>query len=88
MVVFKVGDAFANKLFTPFMIDLGFSKTEIAIFVKPLFTASAVGGSVLGGLLMVRLGLLRSMLIFGVLAGPQQPALLRAGDRGQELSRS
>jgi PAT family beta-lactamase induction signal transducer AmpG len=68
VVAFKAGDAFANKLFTPFMLDMGFSKTDIAIYVKPLFTASAVGGSILGGLLMVRLGLLRSMLIFGVLA--------------------
>ncbi len=68
VVVFKAGDAFANKLFTPFMLDMGFSKTDIAVYVKPLFTASAVGGSILGGLLMVRLGLLRSMLIFGVLA--------------------
>ena len=68
VVVFKAGDAFANKLFTPFMLDLGFSKTEIAVAVKPLFTASAVGGSLLGGFLMLRLGLLRSMLIFGVLA--------------------
>jgi MFS transporter, PAT family, beta-lactamase induction signal transducer AmpG len=68
VLVFKAGDAFANKLFTPFMLDMGFSKTDIAVYVKPLFTASAVGGSLLGGLLMVRLGLLRSMLIFGVLA--------------------
>jgi PAT family beta-lactamase induction signal transducer AmpG len=68
VLVFKAGDAFANKLFTPFMMDVGFSKTEIAVVVKSLFTASAVAGSVLGGVLMVRLGLLRSMLAFGVLA--------------------
>jgi MFS transporter, PAT family, beta-lactamase induction signal transducer AmpG len=67
VMIFKAGDAFANKLFTPFMMDVGFSKTEIALIVKSLFTVSALGGSVLGGLLMVRLGLLRSMLIFGVL---------------------
>jgi MFS transporter, PAT family, beta-lactamase induction signal transducer AmpG len=67
VLVFKVGDAFANKLFTPFMMDVGFSKTEIAVIVKALFTASTLVGSVLGGVLMVRLGLLRSMLIFGVL---------------------
>jgi len=66
VLLFKIGDAFANKLFTPFMMDTGFSKTEIALIVKALFTASAVAGSVLGGVLMVRLGLLRSMLIFGV----------------------
>jgi len=67
VMLFKIGDAFANKLFTPFMMDVGFSKTEIGIIVKALFTASALGGSVLGGVLMVRLGLVRSMLGFGVL---------------------
>ena len=67
VLVFKLGDAFANKLFTPFMMDVGFSKVEIALAVKSLFTMSTIGGSVLGGLLMVRLGLLRSMLAFGAL---------------------
>ena len=67
VLLFKIGDAFANKLFTPFMMDVGFSKTEIALIVKGLFTASSLAGSVLGGVLMVRLGLLRSMLAFGVL---------------------
>jgi len=67
VLLFKVGDAFANKLFTPFMMDVGFSKTEIAVIIKALFTASSLVGSVLGGILMVRLGLLRSMLAFGVL---------------------
>jgi PAT family beta-lactamase induction signal transducer AmpG len=66
VLLFKVGDAFAMKLFTPFMMDTGFSKTEIAVIVKALFTGSALVGAVLGGVLMVRLGLLRSMLIFGV----------------------
>jgi PAT family beta-lactamase induction signal transducer AmpG len=65
VLLFKIGDAFAMKLFTPFMLHTGFSKTEIALIVKAVFTASAVAGSVLGGVLMVRLGLLRSMLIFG-----------------------
>jgi MFS transporter, PAT family, beta-lactamase induction signal transducer AmpG len=67
VLLFKVGDAFANKLFTPFMMDVGFTKTEIGLIAKSLFTASALGGSVLGGVVMVRLGLTRSMLLFGVL---------------------
>jgi PAT family beta-lactamase induction signal transducer AmpG len=66
VLLFKIGDAFAMKLFTPFMLDTGFSKTELAVIVKGLFTGSALVGSVLGGILMVRLGLLRSMLIFGI----------------------
>lgn len=67
VLLFKVGDAFSNKLFTPFMLDVGFSKQDVALIVKPLFTGGAIGGTILGGILMVRLGLLRSMLIFGVL---------------------
>ena len=67
VLLFKVGDAFANKLFTPFMMDIGFSKAEIAIIVKSLFTASTIAGTVLGGIIMVRLGLLHSMLAFGLL---------------------
>lgn len=67
IVLFKVGDAFALRLFTPFMMDTGFSKAEIATILKGLFTASAVAGAILGGIWMVKLGLLRSMLIFGCL---------------------
>ncbi len=67
VLLFKVGDAFSNKLFTPFMMDVGFNKTEIGLMVKAVFTASSLIGVVLGGVLMVRLGLLRSMLVFGVL---------------------
>jgi PAT family beta-lactamase induction signal transducer AmpG len=66
VLLFKIGDAFAMKLFTPFMLDIGFSKTELAVIVKALFTGGALAGAVLGGILMVRLGLLRSMLIFGI----------------------
>lgn len=67
VVLFKIGDAFALKLFTPFMMDVGFSKTEIALVVKAVFTGSAVAGAVVGGIWMVKLGLFRSMLLFGVL---------------------
>jgi MFS transporter, PAT family, beta-lactamase induction signal transducer AmpG len=68
VLLYKIGDAFSNKLFTPFMMDTGFSKTEIALVVKAVFTASAIGGSVLGGILMVRVSLVRAMLVFGSVA--------------------
>jgi len=67
VLLFKIGDAFSLKLFTPFMMDVGFTKTQIALVVKAVFTSSVILGSIVGGLLMVRLGLLRSMLTFGVL---------------------
>jgi len=67
IMLFKVGDAFALKLYTPFLMDIGFTKTEIGLVAKAVFTSSAIVGAVLGGIWMVRLGLLRSMLLFGVM---------------------
>jgi PAT family beta-lactamase induction signal transducer AmpG len=67
VLIFKLGDAFSLKLFTPFVKDLGFTNTQIAVVVKSVWLVASVGGSVLAGMWMVRLGLLRAMLLFGVL---------------------
>jgi len=67
IMLFKVGDAFALKLFTPFLMDVGFTKTEIGLVAKVVMVSSAIVGAVLGGIWMVKLGLLRAMLLFGVL---------------------
>ena len=67
IVTFKIGNALALKLYTPFLMDIGFTKTEIGLVAKAVLTTSAIVGGVLGGLWMVRLGLLRSMLLFGAM---------------------
>jgi PAT family beta-lactamase induction signal transducer AmpG len=66
-MVFKLGDAFAVKLFTPFLMDVGFSKTEIGLVAKAVFTSGAIVGSIIGGVWMVRLGLFSAMLLFGIM---------------------
>jgi PAT family beta-lactamase induction signal transducer AmpG len=67
VMLFKLGDAFALKLFTPFMMDIGFTKTEIGLVAKSVLTTSSIVGAILGGIWMVKLGLLRAMLLFGIL---------------------
>ncbi|MFO1409690.1 MAG: MFS transporter [Steroidobacteraceae bacterium] len=67
IITFKIGNAVALKLFTPFLMDVGFTKTEIGLVAKAVLTTSAIAGGILGGIWMVRLGLLRSMLLFGAL---------------------
>ena len=65
LVVYKVGDAFSLRLFTPFLMDLGFSKAEIGVVTKTTMALATISGTVLGGLWMIRLGLYRAMLWFG-----------------------
>lgn len=67
LVLYKVGDAFALKLFTPFLMDVGFTKTEIGAVTKTVMLIANIAGAVVGGLLMVRLGLVRALLGFGLL---------------------
>jgi PAT family beta-lactamase induction signal transducer AmpG len=67
LVLYKLGDAFALKLFTPFLMDVGFSKAEIGVATKTVMLVANIFGAITGGLLMVRLGLLRALLLFGAL---------------------
>jgi PAT family beta-lactamase induction signal transducer AmpG len=67
LVLYKVGDAFALKLFTPFLMDVGFTKTEIGAVTKTVMLIANIAGAVVGGLLMMRLGLVRALFGFGLL---------------------
>ena len=67
IVLYKLGDAFASALQTAFLIGgLGFSSTEVGA-AKGLGIFATLIGAFIGGLLMTRSGLVRSLLIFGVL---------------------
>jgi PAT family beta-lactamase induction signal transducer AmpG len=67
LVLYKVGDAFALKLFTPFLMDVGFTKTEIGAVTKTLMLAASVAGAIVGGIAMVRMTLVRALLLFGAM---------------------
>ena len=66
IVLYKVGDAFALKFFTAFLLDTGFTKTEIGVVVKAVLTTGSIVGALLGGIWMIKLGLRRAMLLFAV----------------------
>jgi MFS transporter, PAT family, beta-lactamase induction signal transducer AmpG len=66
IVLYKVGDAFALKFFTAFLLNVGFTKTEIGLVVKAVLTTGSVVGALLGGIWMIKLGLRRAMLLFAI----------------------
>ncbi len=66
IVLYKVGDAFALKFFTAFLLNVGFTKTEIGLVVKAVLTTGSIVGALLGGIWMIKLGLRRAMLLFAV----------------------
>ena len=67
ILMYKIGDTMAAAMTTPFYLDIGFSKTQIGTVVKLFGFWATVGGTILGGIAMIRLGILRSLWIFGIL---------------------
>lgn len=67
ILFYKIGDTMASAMTTPFYLDIGFSKTEIGTVVKLFGFWATIAGSLLGGVIMIRLGIIRSLWIFGFL---------------------
>jgi len=68
IVLYKLGDAYAGTLTTAFLIrGLGFTPTDVGTINKGLGLVSLIIGALLGGTLMVRLGLYKALMLFGIL---------------------
>ncbi len=68
IVLYKLADAFAASLFSAFLYKgCGFTPTEIGVVRKGVGFFAVMGGMFVGGIAMVRLGLYRSLMVFGVL---------------------
>jgi MFS transporter, PAT family, beta-lactamase induction signal transducer AmpG len=67
IVLYKVGDAVAASLQTAFLIGgMGFSVSEVG-YVKGLGIGATLAGALVGGLAMAQMGMVRSLLLFGLL---------------------
>ncbi len=68
IVLYKLGDAFAGSLMTPFLLkSMLFSSAEVGVVNKVIGLWLTIGGALLGGALMIKLGLWRSLMLFGIL---------------------
>ena len=68
IVFYKLGDAFAMGLSTPFLLRAGgFTPTEVGVVNKGLGLVATLVGALLGGGLVMRLGLYRALMGFGFL---------------------
>ena len=69
ILLYKLGDNMAGAMNIPFILKMGFSKTEYFVIVKGLGMLGLFGGVLVGGAIMIRLGIARSLWVFGVLQG-------------------
>jgi PAT family beta-lactamase induction signal transducer AmpG len=89
ILFYKIGDTMASAMTTPFYLDIGFTKTQIGTVVKLFGFWATVIGSLIGGVLMLRLHISRSLWIFGFLQAISTAGfavLARAGNSVPVLS--
>ena len=65
--LFKVGEAFLGRMSIVFYKEIGFSKTEIALYSKTVTWVITLVSVVPAGILNARLGLYRGLMISGIL---------------------
>jgi PAT family beta-lactamase induction signal transducer AmpG len=66
ILLYKLGDAFAASLTTPFLMQgLGFGKTDVGA-ARGIGLGATILGAVVGGAMMTRWSLATSLLVFGV----------------------
>lgn len=65
IILFKLGDALVNNLATPFLLETGFSLTDIGTINGGIGLLATIVGILLGGILLNQWGINRSLWVFG-----------------------
>ena len=85
--LFKVGEAFLGRMSIIFYKEIGFSKTDIAIYSKTLGWVTTVIFTLLGGLFVIRSGVLKAMFLAGIIMASTNLlfSVLAWGDKSELL---
>lgn len=67
IALYKYGDALLGVMANPFYLDIGFTKTDIGLISKSYGVVMTVAGALLGGVVVARIGIMRALLLCGIL---------------------
>ena len=67
VLTYKVGEAISGTMATPFYVELGFTGVEIAAVSKVFGIIATLVGTLAGGLVVARFGIMRALMLGGIL---------------------
>ncbi len=65
ITLYKFGDAVLNNMSTPFLLQTGFSQTDLGVIRGGMGLIATLVGTLVGGSVMSKLGIYKSLWIFG-----------------------
>lgn len=83
IVLYKFGDALVNNMATPFLLQTGFSQTDIGAIQGGMGLLATIVGILAGGALLSQLGINRSLWVFGGLQALSNLAYFALANLGQ-----
>jgi MFS transporter, PAT family, beta-lactamase induction signal transducer AmpG len=86
IILYKLGDALINNMVTPFLLQTGFSQSAIGAVQGGMGMLATIVGVLVGGSLLSRWGINRSLWIFGILQGLSNFAYFILAQTGQNYS--
>ncbi len=89
IVLYKLGDAFVNNMSKPFLLPntgLGFSQTEIGAIQGGMGLLATIVGTLAGGAILSKIGINRSLWVFGILQAVSNLAYFVLAQVGKDYS--
>ncbi|MDJ0798202.1 MAG: AmpG family muropeptide MFS transporter [Calothrix sp. MO_167.B12] len=83
IVLYKLGDALVNNMSTPFLLQTGFTQTDIGAIQGGMGLIATIVGTLAGGAFLSKIGLNRSLWVFGALQAASNLAYLILANIGK-----
>ncbi len=86
IAVYRISDVVMGIMANPFYVDMGYSKDEVAAVTKVFGVIMTLVGAFIGGVLSMRLGVMRVLMLGAVLSAASNLLFAWLGTRGHDLT--
>ncbi|NBV70964.1 MAG: MFS transporter [Burkholderiaceae bacterium] len=86
IAIYRISDVVMGIMANPFYVDMGYTKDEVAAVTKVFGVIMTLAGAFLGGLLTMRFGVMRVLLLGGILSAASNLLFAWLSTRGHDLN--
>jgi len=86
IAIYRISDVVIGIMANPFYVDIGYTKDEVAAVTKVFGVIMTLVGAFLGGLLTMRFGVMRVLLLGGILSAASNLLFAWLSTRGHDLN--
>ena len=85
IAVYRISDVVMGIMANPFYVDMGYTKDEVAAVTKVYGVVMTLAGTLVGGVLALRLGVMRVLMLGALLSAITNLMFAWLGSRGHDL---